>query len=69
MYRKLLKLGYEPTEGSDRSATFEVRKRLVSVRKPRKISDAGRAQLAEKARLLRSGPVITEAEGADEREQ
>ena len=38
MYRKLLKLGYEPIEGSDRSAIFEVPKRLVSVRKPRKIA-------------------------------
>ena len=44
MYRKLLKLGYEPIEGSDRSAIFEVPKRLVSVRKPRKISEAHRTK-------------------------
>ena len=69
MYRKLLKLGYEPIEGSDRSATFEVPKRLVSVRKPRKISDAHRTSLGEKARLLRGGTVITEAEAADEPQQ
>ena len=50
MYRKLLKLGYEPIEGSDRSATFEVPKRLVSVRNPRKISEAHRTKLADKAR-------------------
>lgn len=55
IYRKLLKLGYEPIEGSDRSATFEVPKRLVSVRKPRKISEAHPTSLAEKARLLRGG--------------
>jgi hypothetical protein len=61
MYRKLLKLGYEPIEGSDRSATFEVPKRLVSVRKPRKITDAHRTRLADQARLLRSGTVIIEA--------
>jgi hypothetical protein len=69
MYRKLLKLGYEPIEGSDRSATFEVPKRLVSVRKPRKISEPQRTRLAENARLLRSGTVITEADGADEPQQ
>jgi hypothetical protein len=62
MYRKLLRLGYEPVEGSDRSATFEVPKRLVSVRKPRKISEAHRTLLADKARLLRKGTIITEAE-------
>ena len=66
MYRKLLKLGYEPIEGSDRSATFEVPKRFVSVRKPRKISETHRAALAENARLLRNGTVITGADGADE---
>jgi hypothetical protein len=68
MYRKLLKLGYEPIEGSDRSATFEVPKRLVAIRKPRKISEASRAKLAEKARLLRGGTVITEAEQGDQRQ-
>ena len=66
MFRKLLKLGYEPIEGSDRSATFEVPKRLVSVRKPRRISETHRATLAETARLLRNGTVITGADGADE---
>jgi hypothetical protein len=62
MYRKLLKLGYEPIEGSDRSATFEVPKRLVSVRKPRKITPAHRTRLADKARLLRSATIITDSE-------
>ena len=62
MYRKLLKLGYKPTEESDRSATFHVPKKLVAVRKIRKITDAHRKRLAQKARSLRSGTVITEAE-------
>jgi hypothetical protein len=46
-----------------------VPKKLVAIRKPRKISDARRTTLAENARLLRSGTVITEAEEADEPEQ
>jgi hypothetical protein len=69
MYRKLLKLGYEPIEGSDRSATFEVPKRLVAIRRPRKISEAHRTTLAEKARSMRSSTVITEGNGADEPQQ
>ena len=69
MYRKLLKLGYEPIEGSDRSAIFEAPKRLVSVRKPRKISEAHRTKLADKARSLRSGAVITDAQRADDPQQ
>ena len=51
-------------EGSDRSATFEVPKRFVSVRKPRKISETHRATLAENARSLRNGTVITEIDEA-----
>ena len=66
MYGKLLKLGYKPTEESDRSATFHVPKRLVAVRKTRKITLAHRTRLADKARLLRSGTVITEAEELNE---
>ena len=62
MYGKLLKLGYTPTEESDRSATFQVPKKLVGVRKPRKITAAHRTRLADKARLLRSRTVITERE-------
>jgi hypothetical protein len=62
MCRKLLKLGYKPTEENDRSATFTVPKKLVAVRKPRRITAAHRTRLADKAPLLRSGTVITEAE-------
>ncbi len=36
MYRRMRKMGYEPTEDNDRSATFEVPKKCVSVRKVRK---------------------------------
>ena len=69
MYRKLVKLGYNPTEESDRSATFRVPKKLVTVRKPRKITEAHRTRLAEKARLLRNGTVITEAQQLNNAEE
>lgn len=62
IFRKLLKLGYIPIEESDRSATFQVPKKLVDVRKVRKLSEAHRIRLAENARSLRSSTVITEPE-------
>ncbi len=34
MYRKLIKMGYCPSEDNERSASFEVPKKCVSIRKP-----------------------------------
>jgi hypothetical protein len=61
MYRKLLKLGYTPSEEGERSATFHVPKNLVGIRKPRKITASHRRRLAETARSLRNGTVVIEA--------
>jgi hypothetical protein len=69
MYRKLLKLGYEPIEGSDRSATFEVPKRLVAIASPGRSAMHTAQSSPRTPRLLRSGTVITEAEQADEPQQ
>ncbi len=33
VYRKLMKLGYEPVKDTERSATFEIPKKRVSIRK------------------------------------
>ncbi len=40
MYRKLKKLGFQPEEDNERSATFKIPKRCVSIRKPVILSDA-----------------------------
>jgi len=42
MYRKLKKLGFQPEEDNERSATFKIPKQCVSIRKPVILSDAQR---------------------------
>ena len=49
MYRKLKKLGFDPTEDGERWAIFEVPKKCVSVRKPIASSDK-QLKALEKAR-------------------
>ena len=69
MYHKMLRAGYQPSEDSERSATFMVPKKLVSVRKARHISAARRKELAVKARSIRRPTVITEAKHVNNRDE
>ncbi len=63
MYRKLKKLGFYPVEDRDRSATFEIPKKCISVRKPKILSEKQRAaslrsiQAARIARFSSGAPV------------
>ena len=63
MYRKLKKLGFYPVEDRDRSATFKIPKKCVSVRKPKILSENQRAaslrslQAARIARFNSGAPV------------
>ena len=50
MYRKLKRLGFYLVEDRDRSATFEVPKRLVSIRKERILSDSQREALRQRGK-------------------
>lgn len=63
IYRRLKKLGYEPTEDNDRSAVFQVPKKHIRLPRPgRQLSESQRAAI--KARFspgTRSGEAI----GAD----
>jgi len=65
MYRKLKKLGFYPVEDRDRSATFEIPKKFISVRKPKILSEKQRAasrrslQAARIARFSSGAPVET----------
>ena len=60
VYRRLRRLGYFPAEDNERSATFEISKKCVSVRKPKVLTEKQRAaslkglQAARNA-LFRSG--------------
>ncbi len=63
MYRKLKKLGFYPVEDRDRSATFKIPKKCVSVKKPKILSEKQRAaslkslQAARIARFSSGAPV------------
>ena len=63
MCRKLKKLGFDPVEDRDRSATFEIPKKCISVRKPKILSEKQRAvslkslQAARIARFSSGAPV------------
>jgi len=51
VYRRLKKIGYYPHEDRERSATFEIPKRCVSLRRPIAISPK-RLKALQKARTL-----------------
>ncbi len=53
MYRKLKKLGFYPVEDRDRSATFNIPKKCVSVRRPVVLSEERKAILRERGLRLR----------------
>src|SRR5262245_21803925 len=53
-YKKLIKSGYEPAEDNERSATFKIPKKCVSLRKPKATSEKRLKALA-KARSSKSG--------------
>ena len=55
MYRKLKKLGFYPVEDRDRSATFQVPKKSVSIRKPIVLSEEQREALRERGKALGNG--------------
>jgi len=52
MYRKLKRLGYLPSEDRERAATFEVPKRLVSIRKERILSDSQREAMRQHGKTI-----------------
>jgi len=52
MYRKLKKLGYSPTEDGERSATFNIPKKCVSIRRPVVITEERKAKLRQRGQAL-----------------
>jgi hypothetical protein len=45
-YKKLIKSGHKPTEDNERSASFRIPKKCVSLRKPKPTSEKRRQALA-----------------------
>ena len=62
VYRKLLKLGHTPTEDNERSASFDVPKRCVSIRRARSLSDKQREAL-QKHGFASSNPRLSRKVG------
>jgi len=58
VYRKLLRLGYVPKEDNERSATFEMPKRCISIRRVRKLSEKQREAL-QKHRFSSASPRLS----------
>ena len=52
MYRKLKKLGFIPVEDQDRSATFKIPKKCVSIRRPVILSEERKAILRQRGQAL-----------------
>ncbi len=52
MYRKLKKLGFYPVEDRDRSATFSIPKKCVSIRMQVVISEERKAKLRQRGQAL-----------------
>lgn len=68
MYRRLKKMGYEPSEDNDRSASFKVPKKRVSIRRPVVLSEKRKAALEKmtQSRLNRVEKVSEQAVLAQE---
>jgi hypothetical protein len=58
VYRKLIKLGYQPKQDGERSATFEVPKSLVAVKRPRVLSEK-QQQVLQSHRFSAGGPRVS----------
>jgi hypothetical protein len=51
IYRRLIRLGYEPVEDNERSATFELPKKHIRLpRPPRKLRDSHKAKIFARLR-------------------
>jgi len=52
MYRKLKKLGFYPVEDRDRSASFKIPKKCVSIRRPIVLSEERKTILRQRGQAL-----------------
>jgi hypothetical protein len=62
VYRKLLKLGYQPAEETDRSATFKLPRRCVSIRRARVLTEKQR-QVLQNHRFSSASPRLSRKVG------
>ena len=59
VYRRLIKLGYTPSEDNQRSAVFEMPKRDVKLPRPKRVmSEARREKIRESLKAKRNTPTL-----------
>jgi hypothetical protein len=59
VYRRLLKLGYAPSQDNERSAVFEMLKRDVKLPRPKRVmSEARRQKIKESLQAKRGGGTL-----------
>ena len=65
VYRRLLKLGYMPSEDNERSAVFKMPKRDIKLPRPKKQATEAQRQAAKRARMAVLGQEALENIGGD----
>lgn len=59
VYRRLMKVGYMPSQDNERSAVFEIPKRDIKLPRPKRImSEARRERMRESLRAKRNGGTL-----------
>ncbi len=69
MYRKLIKMGFSPSEDNERSASFTVPKKCVSIRKLRVMTDKQKTDLSKRAILMRNALINSREKAPNSSEQ
>jgi hypothetical protein len=59
VYRRMLKLGYTPSQDNERSAVFELPKRDIKLPRPKRVmSEARREKIRESLKAKRNTPTL-----------
>ena len=69
MYRRLRKMGYCPFEDNERSASFNVPKKCVSVRKPKVLTEKQKTNLTKRAVFMRNALINSREKAPNSSEQ
>jgi len=69
MYRRLKKLGFDPTEDGERWASFKVPKKCVSIRKPKVLTEKQKTNLTKRAVFMRNALINSREKAPNPSEQ
>ncbi len=69
VYRRLRKMGYCPSEDNERSSSFKVPKKCVSVRKPKVLTEKQKTNLTKRAVFMRNALINSREKAPNSPEQ